>query len=222
MITAGAPAGSSPLARGLPRPTTLTPSVSWIIPARAGFTCLRYLRCIGGWDHPRSRGVYSRRASPSKSRPGSSPLARGLRGTRVVKPNLWRIIPARAGFTMSLGSSTAPTADHPRSRGVYARCAISAASMRGSAPLARGLPDRTHHYREQPGIIPARAGFTATTTATPPSPGDHPRSRGVYGPSARTGRPRPGSSPLARGLRAVLVDRDLAVGIIPARAGFTG
>ena len=51
-------AGSSPLARGL-QPTMATTTIeARIIPARAGFTGKRPSPRGGGWDHPRSRGVY--------------------------------------------------------------------------------------------------------------------------------------------------------------------
>ena len=50
---------------------------------------------------------------------------------------------------------------------------------------------------------------------------DHPRSRGVYRKEHQWPLRSPGSSPLARGLRPADTNADLAVGIIPARAGFT-
>ena len=51
--------GSSPLARGLRYMSTVHSRHKRIIPARAGFTASRALLTIWGWDHPRSRGVYS-------------------------------------------------------------------------------------------------------------------------------------------------------------------
>ena len=74
------PSGSSPLARGL--------------------------QDITGWevniteDHPRSRGVYAEEGSKSMGVRGSSPLARGLPGGKRAMAKLYRIIPARAGFTL--------------------------------------------------------------------------------------------------------------------------
>ena len=70
-------------------------------------------------------------------------------------------------------------------------------------------------------IIPARAGFTSTPATTSRSWRDHPRSRGVYLTTQGAGYLYRGSSPLARGLH--LEDDEFwdAVGIIPARAGFT-
>ena len=91
--------GSSPLARGLPRPAAGGRRRRRIIPARAGFTTSPGKSRATRADHPRSRGVYSgmgfRRSGPE----GSSPLARGLQ-TRIDNEGvLVRIIPARAGFT---------------------------------------------------------------------------------------------------------------------------
>ena len=74
----------------------------------------------------------------------------------------------------------------------------------GSSPLARGL----HGFCGQPevefGIIPARAGFTATTCAGRSPQPDHPRSRGVYRFRRNDRCPATGSSPLARGLQCFL------------------
>ena len=92
-------AGSSPLARGLPRVKIDSHPVGRIIPARAGFT-LPPLRRSGRFrDHPRSRGVYWIVPAPQWRCVGSSPLARGLRWSPGRSRVEDRIIPARAGFT---------------------------------------------------------------------------------------------------------------------------
>ena len=71
------------------------------------------------------------------------------------------------------------------------------------------------------GIIPARAGFTwSSTRPTRPST-DHPRSRGVYPCPESWVTPFPGSSPLARGLQIKERGGESFPRIIPARAGFT-
>ena len=91
----------------------------------------------------------------------------------------------------------------------------------GSSPLARGLQGvRGRDYRSRR-IIPARAGFTPTTSWRSGARWDHPRSRGVY--RAHPGRHHGpgGSSPLARGLRDPGGVGEGQEGIIPARAGFT-
>ena len=112
-----------------------------------------------------------------------------------------RIIPARAGFTITPPGILRGTRDHPRSRGVYRGEAGGGRLVGGSSPLARGLREAHHSRRLSRGIIPARAGFTICASRREPSP--------------------IGSSPLARGLPASGVGLDPAPRIIPARAGFT-
>ena len=112
--------GSSPLARGLPVVFMLSNSASRIIPARAGFTKVHSARRRKRADHPRSRGVYRETNASLFNAAGSSPLARGLRGSGMP--------------------SAAQIADHPRSRGVYAVHHACLNDGVGSSPLARGLP----------------------------------------------------------------------------------
>ena len=112
--------------------------------------------------------------------------------------------------------------DHPRSRGVYLRMKRQLGPESGSSPLARGLLASHPRRRRPTGIIPARAGFTPSASATVGSVEDHPRSRGVYTPAYNAAAVHSGSSPLARGLRPLPRGVSVPVGIIPARAGFTG
>ena len=172
-----------------------------IIPARAGFTTSTSAPLSLPTDHPRSRGVYSHYPPCENSYPGSSPLARGLRG----RPRPER----RSG------------GDHPRSRGVYRKDLTMNHWLCGSSPLARGLPRRAGLRPGAQRIIPARAGFTPARPAQGADRGDHPRSRGVYTALLRLFRGVFGSSPLARGLLENRERWAQIVGIIPARAGFT-
>ena len=172
---------------------------------------------------------------------GSSPLARGLRPLVRIMPSEAGIIPARAGFTDRRPGQAGGHADHPRSRGVYAKHDGITPYHPGSSPLARGLPGVRTSYRERMRIIPARAGFTARpldadgvlwiiparagfTTSPPPGPTptwDHPRSRGVYAARRAVCAGASGSSPFARGLRGAPGGLRGGLGIIPVRAGFT-
>ena len=152
---------------------------------------------------------------------GSSPLARGLRSQPWRNYTDWRIIPARAGFTVSRSPRDRCGQDHPRSRGVYLSSHISAFSSAGSSPLARGLHLRLLALLVGMRIIPARAGFTQREPSSRPGAPDHPRSRGVYSSSLPTFGGLRGSSPLARGLPCRDVHHLDDPGIIPARAGFT-
>ena len=173
--------GSSPLARGLPRPGPSGTAGQGIIPARAGFTPPRRRACWRRWDHPRSRGVY----------PCGADIALQAGG----------IIPARAGFTFLPGSQRRVIADHPRSRGVYRPSQRTSHRPMGSSPLARGLPSGGVDPVQPGRIIPARAGFTLSPMMRIICGKDHPRSRGVYKRDDGRGTPPRGSSPLARGLR---------------------
>ena len=193
--------GSSPLARGLPGWKRPAVPARGIIPARAGFTMTTVLTPGVGEDHPRSRGVYFSDGAMRFLGEGSSPLARGLLGVPGALDSVFRIIPARAGFT--------------RSR------ATAMATARGSSPLARGLPAGEYRLRRARRIIPARAGFTLAVLILPGLARDHPRSRGVYPERSVRDLAGVGSSPLARGLLVGGVVHDRVDRIIPARAGFT-
>ena len=131
-----------------------------IIPARAGFTAIRFPDVI--------------------FKDGSSPLARGLRGPRRTGRVRRGIIPARAGFTVRHHDIRVGQWDHPRSRGVYCPRAAGPEPPRGSSPLARGLQHIRRRDRPSRRIIPARAGFTRSRPTRKCEYGDHPRSRGVY------------------------------------------
>ena len=193
--------GSSPLARGLLRSTSIILLSTGIIPARAGFTHECCAPSSGNQDHPRSRGVYVQVTGAAFDPKGSSPLARGLPGSDRHAAGSDRIIPARAGFTPTWTIMTAPAGDHPRSRGVYAAVERAFAVASGSSPLARGLHGGVVGVHVGFRIIPARAGFTRRLFMPQTLPKDHPRSRGL---------PWAGPSEGASG-----------GGIIPARAGFT-
>ena len=213
--------GSSPLARGLLVKTLIVFVGTGIIPARAGFTSSWPCRPWSPGDHPRSRGVYDRRAWRGQGDEGSSPLARGLPVEAAERAVPDRIIPARAGFTGASSGEPSLSTDHPRSRGVYKSSVRVTHRRAGSSPLARGLRGPRGPRRGWPRIIPARAGFTEEEREERRSLPDHPRSRGVYS-SERSASPRPrGSSPLARGLHGIVEAAKRAVRIIPARAGFT-
>ena len=233
--------GSSPLARGLLLGQLPGAGEHRIIPARAGFTGLTLRRRTPPADHPRSRGVYVVAVPRWATSAGSSPLARGLRLMASPAHAGRRIIPARAGFTLSAVVREQRRGDHPRSRGVYLDSSEVLNSMVGSSPLARGLLETTTDPEDCRGIIPARAGFTPNDVKVTPllriiparagftgrrssttwrAP-DHPRSRGVYPSSITASRRTVGSSPLARGLPAHRLAPSVVSRIIPARAGFT-
>ena len=220
--TGPATAADHPRSRGVYHSLSENGSAhSWIIPARAGFTNQNPRPHRRRADHPRSRGVYTTTGSSTGPRPGSSPLARGLRGDRVLRGALLGIIPARAGFTWAAAQPGPGSRDHPRSRGVYWDSEYVEGQVGGSSPLARGLLAALRAEGYIIRIIPARAGFTGRLPQRDGRLGDHPRSRGVYETLPVATLTVLGSSPLARGLRQPGRVSNLLSRIIPARAGFT-
>ena len=217
----GGEAGSSPLARGLPAGVSRDRPPAGIIPARAGFTFSQREDHRHPGDHPRSRGVYIVVECQPGQVAGSSPLARGLLAHDRGTDGESRIIPARAGFTPPRPEWRRERWDHPRSRGVYSGGKSPKDQVKGSSPLARGLPRHRRPRGDPERIIPARAGFTGAGQGRIYHGGDHPRSRGVYKCMLSILSRVPGSSPLARGLPAIVPGNMSGSRIIPARAGFT-
>ena len=152
--------GSSPLARGT---HSVAPSLLirlGLIPARAGNTAGRCGQVCGAWAHPRSRGEHFLACRFLGSLAGSSPLARGTRGTGFFYPLRGRLIPARAGNTIFYSSSGNRFWAHPRSRGEHTPARAGDGVSTGSSPLARGTLAQCARYRMPVGLIPARAGNT--------------------------------------------------------------
>ena len=86
--------------------------------------------------------------------------------------------------------------------------------MRGSPSPHQSLPFRR-------GIIPAGAGLTILTAATPSTPRDHPRGCGAHARLSMRSSHRRGSSPRVRGSLAGNTGQSVRTGIIPAGAGLT-
>ena len=191
--------GSSPLTRGAPPCRHFRPSLSGLIPARAGST------------HSR----------PIRTRWGSSPLARGALGSMGFPCRPAGLIPARAGSTGRWSTASGSCWAHPRSRGEHACTAQLRPWPRGSSPLARGAHLPGGRSGGLPGLIPARAGSTISSRTSRGPSGAHPRSRGEHRLHPSNPPEGKGSSPLARGARTRTPDRPVSGGLIPARAGST-
>ena len=131
--------GSSPHTRGLPDLDPRAGAERRIIPAHAGFTILGFVTVPASWDHPRTRGVYVPRYACSMRVVGSSPHTRGLPHRDMGGLIQRRIIPAHAGFTQQGRAGARHSADHPRTRGVYALADGDDPGQVGSSPHTRGL-----------------------------------------------------------------------------------
>ena|GEM_PF-248540 len=193
--------GSSPLSRGIRQnpPTTPPP--------------------LG--DHPRSRGEYSPEQLIRRPVEGSSPLSRGIHSATDQQYIEGGIIPALAGNTPCSWPISPDRPDHPRSRGEYQGPPWDREALEGSSPLSRGILAHNHTDPPVPGIIPALAGNTCSSAASPEQRPDHPRSRGEYNPSILEDWHENGSSPLSRGIPITEDPITVSPRIIPALAGNT-
>ena len=152
---------------------------------------------------------------------GSSPRARGTRHVNAVSVLKLRFIPAGAGNTALRSCSGFPRPVHPRGRGEHASTWNRAGCRTGSSPRARGTP-RWRAFRARPWrFIPAGAGNTAVPPGAASEVAVHPRGRGEHVRAGRPGNAAAGSSPRARGTRAVGNVPDCSTRFIPAGAGNT-
>ena len=152
--------GSSPLARGTQILRPIKVAAIRLIPARAGNTLHVYNSHFSPSAHPRSRGEHLEQVRAPATRGGSSPLARGTLGGRIVMCCCYRLIPARAGNTIRLSLGHEVTSAHPRSRGEHAAAPVTPVSIDGSSPLARGTQANVIMGWRGERLIPARAGNT--------------------------------------------------------------
>ena len=106
-------------------------------------------------------------------------------------------------------------------RGEHREVARLGRSAEGSSPHARGAPALCLLSRRPMGIIPACAGSTRASTITTAWRRDHPRMRGEHRVALKRAELHRGSSPHARGARAVRRRIRYRAGIIPACAGST-
>ena len=160
------------------------------------------LRIRASWlerVHPRWRGEHEREGNEEEMQNGSSPLARGTLPVRQNQRLHARFIPAGAGNTPLPAPPAHQSAVHPRWRGEHRRLCRAGNSGCGSSPLARGTLAQVAKMNVYQRFIPAGAGNTRWAVMMLASSAVHPRWRGEHVCRPVRGRPRNGSSPLARG-----------------------
>ena len=213
--------GSSPRVRGKRVPGTRPPVFVRSIPAHAGQTVSPRIQTTCPSDHPRACGANIEHLERQQRKYGSSPRVRGkLRGQpKPASPH--RIIPARAGQTLSSFLRMCWDSDHPRACGANASYGYRGGCLRGSSPRVRGKQREGAELRLSGRIIPARAGQTARRSTRRRTSPDHPRACGANAYAEAHSKNHTGSSPRVRGKRSVRFGRSRVGRIIPARAGQT-
>ena len=154
------PLGSSPRVRGKLEACRSGDHAGRIIPARAGQTSPCCPHAIGSSDHPRACGANVVVSECHDCVSGSSPRVRGKRDVPVRIRVRARIIPARAGQTITGIMLVVGRADHPRACGANSANGANAVSHFGSSPRVRGKPADVERAPHAIRIIPARAGQT--------------------------------------------------------------
>ena len=157
----------------------------------------------------------------SVMRDGSSPLTRGKLPHAPSIVLVEGLIPAHAGKTHRARWRTGSVAAHPRSRGENSWRVDFRFFGTGSSPLTRGKPGGPLGGAGGRRLIPAHAGKTPRGRRYAGPHEAHPRSRGENPSQAGSIRCGPGSSPLTRGKRIVILPRLPSARLIPAHAGKT-
>ena len=172
--------GSSPHVRGTLLMLIRVPRLSGIIPACAGNTRVAGCKTPVFRDHPRMCGEHPAWSKSQTARPGSSPHVRGTPCCRSVRSGGAGIIPACAGNTSCCSSASREVRDHPRMCGEHDLIRVHVVDGLGSSPHVRGTLLANGASVCAFGIIPACAGNTWVSLATPTCPRDHPRMCGEH------------------------------------------
>ena len=158
---------------------------------------------------------------PSSLKAGSSPLTRGKLLLRGCGCGGIGLIPAHAGKTSGVSTTSRAPWAHPRSRGENGRGGDGDWPQGGSSPLTRGKPSAAITPTPAPRLIPAHAGKTTPHRPAGQTQSAHPRSRGENHTSPSCRADTIGSSPLTRGKPGRPRGPTVGPGLIPAHAGKT-
>ena len=159
---------------------------------------------------------------PSSLKAGSSPLTRGKLLLRGCGCGGIGLIPAHAGKTSGVSTTSRAPWAHPRSRGENGRGGDGDWPQGGSSPLTRGKPHLTVLQGRHNRLIPAHAGKTPHIIEQQSPEAAHPRSRGENSSPSRAASRARGSSPLTRGKLCPGNLTGCKRRLIPAHAGKTG
>ena len=171
--------------------------------------------------HPRAGGENPWAFSFRPITIGSSPRGRGKHGVQVARSFCERLIPARAGKTVTGRASSARHGAHPRAGGENRYVRVAAIACMGSSPRGRGKHGGGCLDLRHNGLIPARAGKTHAKSEDAGKTAAHPRAGGENNVGSFERHSLAGSSPRGRGKLMRRTMRVCAGRLIPARAGKT-
>ena len=192
-----------------------------LIPARAGKTKSKANRHAHHPAHPRACGENIISMQAFRQRAGSSPRVRGKHPLRGAAVEIMRLIPARAGKTLTEPGPNGVPAAHPRACGENVALSSQWPGRGGSSPRVRGKHVNAFQWWWWWRLIPARAGKTVLMTWFAQTPGAHPRACGENRYARQYTLANGGSSPRVRGKLARAGRQHRPGRLIPARAGKT-
>ena len=193
--------GSSPRGRGTHQRTQIGPENIRFIPAWAGNTRCRMVRCSSPPVHPRVGGEHLLRHDLTAFPIGSSPRGRGTHHRARDAVLVDRFIPAWAGNTMSCFRAEKASSVHPRVGGEHNNYLVFGDFLTGSSPRGRGTQVSSTLALDRRRFIPAWAGNTLSRPARIRVRTVHPRVGGEHQSRDRKHQRQCGSSPRGRGTR---------------------
>ena len=193
--------GRSPRTRGKPALHHSVSTPRGTIPAHAGETENPGVEHPRMRDDPRARGGNGATLFTSGGDVGRSPRTRGKLHCVNDDLDAKGTIPAHAGETKRLASSTRAFWDDPRARGGNLTRAREVAPDVGRSPRTRGKPTYATLDHFFSGTIPAHAGETTEARRNTLVGGDDPRARGGNAMMRAKKKASMGRSPRTRGKR---------------------
>ena len=194
--------GSSPRMRGTRPGLRHGLERARFIPAHAGNSPPQVTRRTLPPVHPRACGELDCKHFEDRVDSGSSPRMRGTHRQHERRSALVRFIPAHAGNSLPLFSSSILTAVHPRACGELHAPPGRAVPRYGSSPRMRGTLSLNLSVLIVNRFIPAHAGNSAMTVAYSSLVPVHPRACGELSVHPPKSICYTGSSPRMRGTRA--------------------
>ena len=191
--------GSSPRVRGTHDTLSIRQAELRFIPACAGNTHDLAIGDVGGSVHPRVCGEHAPMVTEAQGVFGSSPRVRGTRTLTNAIRSRHRFIPACAGNTLRFLCRSGLSSVHPRVCGEHEAAHIAVESGAGSSPRVRGTHATPPRPRPCVRFIPACAGNTYPSSATPRRNPVHPRVCGEHVSHDAITANASGSSPRVRG-----------------------
>ena len=175
--------GSSPHARGAPRPSPLSrPRRRGSSPHARGALGTTAQRTCWGRDHPRMRGEHRRWTSDRLRGPGIIPACAGsTRPCGSTLPYVQGSSPHARGARRRRACSWPPRWDHPRMRGEHGNSARPGAPRAGIIPACAGSTggSRGIEYSDE-GSSPHARGARVIAPRPSRTCWDHPRMRGEH------------------------------------------